>query len=336
MMSYQEIVIFLFGIFIGIPVVSGFKGLVKFAVEKMRGGSVKLFRYLNICWREKSGFSIIGFSPICELHMFRENESDHSAIVSYSIESAIDIFACIVYNFLMVRLWINGDADRRLVSFFLGIGAWFVVFLISGFIFLYIEVKRKSSGVSRQLTEITGKMKNDISFDDIDVPDYKTLDGKAVQSEVIFYLSYAFIKKLWDDDISGAGEVIHSQETAMKINYIDKPKEYLIAWSRAYYDMLYYYSAVCLNKTRADYFYDMLKDQLKSDMDADSQRILAAYYFYVRNDIAAAERCAFRAEEAAHDCKTRAERLIEDKLIKELIADIHEKKKYLESSRAAL
>ena len=158
MMSYQEIVIFLFGIFIGIPVVSGFKGLVKFAVEKMRGGSVKLFRYLNICWREKSGFSIIGFSPICELHMFRENESDHSAIVSYSIESAIDIFACIVYNFLMVRLWINGDADRRLVSFFLGIGAWFVVFLISGFIFLYIEVKRKSSGVSRQLTEITGKM----------------------------------------------------------------------------------------------------------------------------------------------------------------------------------
>ncbi len=71
-------------------------------------------------------------------------------------------------------------------------------------------------------------------------------------------------------------------------------------------------------------------------MDADARRILAAYYFYVRNDIVTAEPCAFKAEEAAHNCKTRAERLIEDKLIKKLIADIHEKKKYLELSRAAL
>lgn len=332
----MEIMIFLFGIFIGIPAVSGFKGLVKFAVGKLYGRSVTLFRYLNICWREKSGFSRIGFSPICELRMCRENESDHSVIAAYSIESAIDVFICIVYNFFMVRLWINGDADSKLLSFFLGIGTWFAVFLISGFIFLYIEVKRKSSGVGRQLAKIAGKMKNDISFDDIDVPDYKTLDGKASQSDVIFYLSYAFIKKLWDDDTTGAGEIIHSQETALKINYIDMSKEYLIAWSRAYYDLLYYYSAVCLNKSRADYFYDMLKDQLQSDMDADARRILAAYYFYVRNDIVTAEPCAFKAEEAAHNCKTRAERLIEDKLIKKLIADIHEKKKYLELSRAAL
>lgn len=330
------VLLFFFGTFIGVTVVSGFMNLVKFTVNKAFGRNVVLFRFMNVFYREHSGFSHIGFSPVCELEMRKDEDTDRSVIAAFVIEMTINVLACAAYNVFMVRLWTDKNADERIIAFLLGIGAWFVLFLIVNFICLYTALKRRFSEVNKQRAEIHDKMRDGLSFDDIDVPDYKMMDSRATKSNIVNYLVIAFIKKLWDDDIAGAGEIIHSQETALKINYVDMPKEYLIAWSRAYYDLLYYYSAVCLNKSRADYFYDMLKDQLHSDMDADAQRILAAYYFYVRNDIVTAERCAFRAEEAAHDCKTRAERLIEDKLIKKLIADIHEKKKYLESLRAAL
>lgn len=330
------LMLFLFGTFIGVTVVSGFMGLVKFTVNKAFGRNVVLFRFINVFYQEGMGFSHIGFSPVCELQMRKEEDTDLSVIVAFVIEMMINVLTCTIYNVFMVKKWINKTADERIIAFFLGIGAWFILFMAVNFICLFVALKRRSSGIEKQLAEIVGKLNDGLPFDDIDVPDHRTLEGKAMQLTVINYLTIAFAKKLWEDDAAGAGDVIMSQERKIKIDYANRPKGYLIRFARAYYDLLYYYSAVCINRNYAEYFYDMLSSQLQSDKDADGRRVLAAYFLYVQDDLRSAEHYAYEAEEAVHSMKTKAEKLLEDKLIKKIISDIYEKKKYDESSRAAL
>ncbi len=316
------IMLFLLGIFIGIPAVSGLMGLVKFIVGKLSGFHVAFFRYMTFSWTKSGGYSSVGFSPICELRMNREEKEDFYAVVTFVLEMIINIIICIVYNILMTGLWKNETIDRQITAFFLGIGLWFVIFIASYFVFLVKAVKKRSSPLNKKTAEITTQLKNGCTFDEIDVPDHRSFGEKP--SDMIIYLVYEFMKKLWDDDIAGTEEVIFSMEKAVNMDYINKPTEYLFAWSLVYYNLLYYYSAVKLNKPRADYFYGMLSEQLHGDKDANAMRVIAAYFLYVKKDAGAAKSYAYRAEESVHNLEYRGERLFEDKLIKSMITEIHQ------------
>lgn len=316
------IMLFLLGIFIGIPAVSGLMGLVKFIVEKLSGFHVTFFRYMTFSWTKSGGYSSIGFSPMCELRMNREEKEDFYAVVTFVLEMIIDIIICITYNVLMIMLWKNETTDRRITAFFLGIGLWFAIYIASYFVFLVKAIRKRSSPLNKKTAEITTQLKNGCTFDEIDVPDHRSFGEKP--SDMIVYLVYEFMKKLWDDDISGTEEVIFSMEKAVKVDYINKPTEYLFAMSLVYYNLLYYYSAVKLNKPRADYFYGMLSEQLHGDKDANAMRVITAYFLYVKKDAGAAKSYAYRAEEALHNFPYRGERLFEDKLIKTMITEIHQ------------
>lgn len=316
------VMLFLLGIFIGIPAVSGLMGLVKFIVEKLSGFHVAYFRYMTFSWTKSGGYSGIGFSPMCELRMNREEKEDFYAVVTFVLETIINIIICIIYNVLMIGLWKNETIDRRITAFFLGIGLWFAIYIASYFVFLVKAIKKRSSPLNKKTAEITTQLKNGCTFDEIDVPDHRSFGEKP--SDMIVYLVYEFMKKLWDDDIAGTDEVIFSMEKAVKADYINKPTEYLFAWSLVYYNLLYFYSAVRKDIHRAEYFYGMLSEQLHGDKDANAGRVLAAYFLYVRNDIRSAKSYAYKAEEALHDFPYRGERLFEDKLIKAMISEIHQ------------
>lgn len=317
------VMLFLLGIFIGIPAVSGLMGLVKFIVEKLFGFHVSYFRYMTFSWTKSGGYSSIGFSPMCELRMNREEKEDYYAVVTFVLETIIDITICIIYNIMMMGLWKNETIDRRITAFFLGIGLWFAIYIASYFIFLVKAIKKRSSPLNKKTAEITIQLKNGCTFDEIDVPDHRSFGEQP--SDMIVYLVYEFMKKLWDDDIAGTDEVIFSMEKAVKADYINKPTEYLFAWSLVYYNLLYFYSAVRKDIHRAEYFYGMLSEQLHGDKDANAKRVLAAYFLYVKNDAGSAKMYAYKAEEALHDFPYRGERLFEDKLIKAMISEIHQR-----------
>ncbi len=317
--------LFIFGVFVGISVVSGFRGLVTFAVRKIFGFYVEYFRYMTFSWRKFGGYCKIGFSPICELRMNRKEKADFYAVVTFVIETLVCITTCILYNILMINLWRNETIYRLITSFFMGIGLWFVVDNISYFVFLFKAVKERSSPLNKKNAEITEQLKNGCTLDEIEVPDHRVYGGKPFSRELMIYLVFEFMKKLWDDDTAGAEEVVSSMEKAANVDYILKPTEYLFEFSLVYYNLLYFYSAVRKDIHRAEYFYGMLSEQLHGDKDANAMRVLAAYFLYVRNDLNSAKMYACKAEAALHNFPYRGEQLFEDKLIKAMISEIHQR-----------
>lgn len=317
--------LFILGVFVGISVVSGFRGLVTFAVGKIFGFYVEYFRYMTFSWRKSGGYCKIGFSPICELRMNRKEKADFYAVVTFVIETLVCITTCILYSILMINLWRNETIYRLITLFFLGIGLWFVVDNISYFVFLFKAVKERSSPLNKKNAEITEQLKNGCTLDEIEVPDHRVYGVKPFSRELLIYLVFEFMKKLWDDDIAGTEEVVSSMEKAANVDYILKPTEYLFEFSLVYYNLLYFYSAVRKDIHRAEYFYGMLSEQLHGDKDANAMRVLAAYFLYVRNDLNSAKMYACKAEEALHNFPYRGERLFEDKLIKAMILEIHQR-----------
>lgn len=330
------IMLFLFGMFIGIGVVSGFEGLVKYFANKAFGRQILIFRYLSFYYQNDSGFSGIAFSPICELTMYKENDTEKSVLTSFVIQMAVCTVAYAVYNTFFVKIFLDEVIDRRLTAFFLGIGAWSVIYLISEIFFFIGAAKSSKDGLSKRAVEIIEKMKNGVSLGDIDIPEADITEYSSLtKSSYVRYNCLAFMKHIWDGDYEGAGDIIYCLEKAIPINYIDRPLEYLVAFTPAYYNLMFYYSFVNYNKMRAEYFFEIVEKQLRNDRDANGRRNLAYYMFYVRNDINAADHYISEAVEVLPNPPlTSAERIYEDKLIKQLISAIYERRKQEEAEKA--
>lgn len=319
--------IFYFGIFIGIPVISGLKGGIKFIFGRIFGRKVVYFRYGFFLWTESRGSSWIRFSPICELSMVKEDEQESSVIRSFVMETAVNILICTLAGIFSVNMWKNDVVDRRIAAFCLGVCLWYIIDILVMFISLYFALKRRNSPLAVRLNEIMKQMKSDVTFDRMDIPDYREFQGKSNKSEVLNYLNFQFAERLAADDIDSIHEIAECMEKELYINYINKPKEYLLSRTKNYYNLLYYYTAVKLDLDRARYFHGMLKKQLDGDMDADSRLLLSAFAFYVKRDIPAAERYANSASEAVYSRKYKAERELEHEMLRKLTADIYEAKK---------
>lgn len=319
--------IFYFGIFIGIPVISGLKGGIKFIFGRIFGRKVVYFRYAFFLWTESRGASWIRFSPICELSMVKEDEQDSSIIRSFIMETSVNILLCSIVSIFSVSMWKNDAVDRRIAAFCLGVCLWYIIDILMMFISLYFALKRRNSPLAVRLNEIMKQMKSDVTFDQMDIPDYRDFHGKSNKSDVLNYLNFQFAERLAADDIDSIHDIAVCMEKELQIDYINKPKEYLLTRTKNYYNLLYYYTAIKLDLNRARYFHGMLKKQLDGDMDADSRLLLSAFAFYVTRDIPAAERYANSASEAVYSRKYKAERELEHEMLRRLTADIYEAKK---------
>lgn len=322
--------IFCFGIFIGIPVTSGLKGGIKFIFGRIFGRNVVYFRYAFFFWTESRGASWIGFSPICELSMVKEDEKDSSVIRSFIMETAVNILICSIASIFSVSMWKSNAIDRRIAVFCLGVCVWYIIDILVLFISLYFALKRRNSPIAVKLNEIMNQMKSDVPFDRMDIPDYRDFQGKSSKSDVLNYLNFQFAERLAAEDIDSIHEIAGCMEKELYIDYINKPKEYLLTRTKNYYNLLYYYTAVKLDLDRARYFHGMLKKQLEGDMDADSRLLLGAFALYVTRDVPAAERYANSASEAVYSRKYKAERELEHEMLRKLTADIYEAKKEAE------
>lgn len=315
------------GVFIGIPMVSGLKGGIKFIFGRIFGRKVVYFRYGFFLWTESRGSSWIGFSPICELSMVKEDEEDSSVIRSFIMEMAVNILICTLIVIFSLNMWEKDVVDKRITAFCLGVCLWYIIDILSLFVFLYFALKRRNSPLTVRLNEIMKQMKSDVTFDLMEIPDYREFPGKSNKSDVLNYLNFQFAERLAAEDIDSIHEIAECMEKELHIDYINKPKEYLLASTKNYYNLLYYYTAVKLDLDRARYFHGMLKKQLDGDMDADSRMLLSAFSFYVKRDIPAAERYANSASEAVYSRKYKAERELEHEMLRKLTADIYEAKK---------
>lgn len=328
------ILIFWFGMFIGIPVISGIKGSIQFIFGKIFGRNVVSFRYTFFLWTENRGAGLSGFSPVCELKMLRKDEKESSVIISFVMETAVNILICIFVTVYSVNLWKSDDVDRRISAFLLGLCLWYILDRLTLFIFMYFAAKRRNSPIAVKLTEIMEQLKNDVAFDMMDIPDYRSFQGKSSQSDILNYLNFQFAERLAADDIDSIHDIAWCMETEMHIDYFNKPKEYLMARTKNYYNLLYYYTAVKLDLNRARYFHGMLKKQLDGDTDADSWLLLGAFALYVTRDIPAAERYANSASEAVYNRQYKAERELEHKMLRSLTDNIYEAKKEEEKRMA--
>lgn len=324
--------ILMLGAFVGIILVSVVTKLIKFIVSKAFGRYVYMFRWFWFSYQKNSGFAMTGFSPICELYMRKDGESDKRVLVSFVIEMAISAAVCAVCNVVFIGVYMNAGDNSKVYLFFVGIGLWYIVSYVAMIFFSVRGLINVNNSLGSHTRRIAQAMLDGVPMDDIEIPDYRTLDCKVCSSaDIINYQCFSFIKSIWDNDKNAAEEIVRSLEEKLPMDYINKPKEYLMVYTAAYYDLLFYYSAVAYDKDRAMYIYSMVKRQLYSDKDVNGRRVLAYYLFYVGCDIKGTDRCIDEAYEVMHDFKSVTERRYEEMLIERLASAVYEKKKEIES-----
>lgn len=96
----MEIMLFLFGTFIGIPISYEIYGTFTFIIESLFGREVYAFKYLIFSYTKSTGFHICHFSPICEISMQKENDTEKQVMTSFIIKTILYYIVCAIVIFL--------------------------------------------------------------------------------------------------------------------------------------------------------------------------------------------------------------------------------------------
>ena len=66
-------------------------------------------------------------------------------------------------------------------------------------------------------------------------------------------------------------------------------REFILQETLSYYWLIFYYSRYEINPVNADTFFERVSRTLLNDSDANAKRVLAYYYYGVKNDIPKAQ-----------------------------------------------
>lgn len=308
------------GLLPGLVLSYGVYGLLSFIVNKLCGRKVSSFKYLFFRYDKYNGFSTGRFSPVCELTMRKENDTEAAAIGAYIAVTillglstfAVFIIVILAHLFLNISVIMGG-----LLS---GIALWFFFDIIFRVVLLVQTLKSyKAPSLTKEYTKIAKKFVEGVPIDKIDVPHYASYGYKnPSKEEIAHYQHYAYLKAVWNFDANALHEIVSSMEESIQITYGMREGAYLMTFQSNYYDLLHYYSALNFNKHRAEYIFYTIGKDLKRDKDANGKRVLAYYTFFVLEDPQTAMKLVKEGLELVPEFPVISKRPLEERLLREL------------------
>ena len=192
------------------------------------------------------------------------------------------IIAIFVFVLLkdQVRATMEWD-DVKASELFLGAFAYgmvlhSVVHLITGFYTRLVLMKRLAGYVDVMLK----KMRQGMPFEAMDLKPVSQLPYKKPnQMEKMMYYTLYIPYLISIDDIEGMREPIKEMT-----EYFAK-REFILQETLSYYWLIFYYSRYDIQPTSADAFFSRASGSLLNDADANAKRVLAYYYYGVKNDV---------------------------------------------------
>lgn len=285
----MEIILFLFGIFIGIPISYGIYGTFTFIIESLFGRKVFSFKYLIFSYTKSTGFHISHFSPIFEISMQKENDTEKQVMTSFVIKTILYYIVCAVVILLTVIIYRYDILPLFLTALIAGIALWFDIDIFMRTIFLIKSIVNSKNPLNTNYRTIIKKMFDGVPFGEIEVPDPRTYNCRKDKTTLAKYQHLFFMNRVWHNDEEGIAYAVQSMEQCIGINYVFTEKSYLQAYTNIYYDLLFYYSFIDIQKYCAEKIFDIIAPDLLTDNDSNGYRTLAYYTYFILGNVETAE-----------------------------------------------
>lgn len=285
----MEIMLFLFGIFIGIPISYGIYGILTFIIESLFGRKVYSFKYLIFSYTKSTGFHTCNFSPICEISMQKENDTEKQIMTSFIIKTVLYDIVCAVLTVITVVIYRYDILPLFITALTAGIALWFDIDIFMRIIFLIKSTVNSKKPLNTNYHTIIKKMLDGVPFGEIEVPDPRTYNCKTDKSTLAKYQHLFFMNRVWHDDKKSVSYAVQSMELCIDMNYALTDKAYLQAYTDVYYDLLFYYSFIDIQKYRAEKIFDIIAPDLLTDNDSNGYRTLAYYNYFILGNMEATE-----------------------------------------------
>ncbi len=318
----MEIILFLFGIFIGIPISYGIYGAFTFIIESLFGREVYMFKYLIFSYTKSTGFHISHFSPIFEISMQKENDTEKQVMTSFAIKTVLYYIVCAVVIFLTVIIYRYDILPLFLTALIAGIALWFDIDIFMRTIFLIKSIINSKNPLSTNYRTIIKKMLDGVPFDEIEVPDPRTYNCSKDKATLAKYQHLFFMNRVWHYDTESLAYAVHSMEWCIGINYAVTEKAYLQAYTDIYYDLLFYYSYFDTQDYRAEKIFSIIEPDLRKDKDSNGYRTLAYYTYYILDDTDSVEKYIRKGLELIDEFPIVSQREYEKKLLINLSREI--------------
>jgi hypothetical protein len=317
---------FTFGLILGIII----SGILRFVVEtimyRMAGYFLMRIRIFNsegyrinpekrLEWRRSSKFMLYPVAAYAKLPYSAEEEEKKLAIIVDTIMGILTM----VYGILICSMYwgVKSSTGR----FFMGTVFSSIVVLIIHVSFFFKFTSKDNLILYNRFQEAIKQLKNGATFEQLELS-HEGLDNPKIRGNVkCAYLSLCWYK---------AYSLMNYQAMGMYCKMMDAELKKLgngVYVSDSLYDgyygiIIFYSTYINPNYTNAIRFYNLVKNNLETDMEANGRRILAYYQFYVlkRPELAAITISqAEQALDASNDSiLTPAEINLERKLIDEL------------------
>lgn len=331
MLLITEIVGLIAGIFIGFSAFYGIWGAIKFTVDKAFGRKLISFRYMTFRWNNTGGFYKSDFTPLCEIITTKPNEPKALTILEFIIENVI--FFAISVSFIMLTISLSPKFALLKIchAIMYGMSLWaatHIVIMIISIIKIFAESK---NSLMRYTSDIIDKMTAGVPMDEIDVPDYRSLDCKASSVDLSQYLHFAFINRLWHSNFDDLEFIVSSTEKCLKLNTA-QPYELLSHQMPSSYNLLFYFSCMKPDIQRAIHIYCLIEDDLLNDKDSNGYRTLAYYTYFVLKDKDKTREYITEGLRLLDEFPLISQREVEEMLLKKLLnaLDGEQKQTYFE------
>lgn len=130
------------------------------------------------------------------------------------------------------------------------------------------------------------KMRQGVPFDAMDLKPISQLPYKKPNKmEKMMYYQLYVPYLIWNGDIDGLKEPMEEMR-----EYFAK-RDFILQETLNYYWLIFYYSRYEIHPVNADAFFERVSRTLLNDTDANAKRVLAYYYYGVKNDIPKAQQC---------------------------------------------
>ncbi len=315
----MEIILFTSGILIGLTLAYGIYGLLTFIIESMFGRKIAAFKYLFFSYTPSTRFHICNFSPICEITMKKENDTEKQAAISYIIKIVLYFTVCVGTALLTIRLYKSNAVGSKLMALLGGIALWFAGDIFFRTYFTVKTIIKEKNSLSPHYKAIVKKMLDGVPFSQIEVPDHRSYGCKDDKASIARYQHLVFMNRVWNNDSAGILFSVRTMEDCINMNYASHEKSYMLGLTDVYYDLLFYYSYFDLQYYRAVKIFKIIKPDLMKDHDSNGYRTLAYYTYYILKDEASAEEQLKKGLELLDEFPIVSQREYEKMLIERLL-----------------
>lgn len=296
----MNIIVFLFGMLIAATVIhSTIKTLVTIVTARPFGyelNALSIFGYVFIKDSMTGKFKgrMNQFTPTVSCITVYDNkkpvsddcfESDQKRVWLNAVVNSIIctiIAAIIIYTYILSKL----DGENGFIQFFsLSVGIGLLFQSVISLIIAKAVIDKVNYGLGGLVEKYRRMMLNGVPFEMFDMEPLESLDysSNTFAEELFYYQYYCYY-------LISNGRIEEARDTTEKMRAILDSKEVNLHLVFFFSWLLFFYSRFELNAELADKYFYATRNLLEHDNDANSKRVLAYYYFGIRQDYDCARR----------------------------------------------